>query len=335
LLVNSAAERAFGIEADNVLGQRMDQANLAPEVVSAVKGAPSAKGPRQELYLPNGRVLYPDVSEIESSRGEQLGRVAVLHDITRFKKLDEMKSEFLATVSHDLRAPLTLMRGYADRLDAVGQLNTKQQAYVGNILAGVQRIDDLVLDLLDLSRIEAGLGVHKSPCRVGVILAEAMSAVRARATEKDISLQMLPSLGASQKAADVLVSGDKALLRQAVINLLDNAVKYTPDGGRVAAGLSIDARNGSGRGRATIRVADTGIGIAPDEQVRLFEKFYRTKRGGQTGASGTGLGLAIVKSIVDRHDGKVWAESKPDKGSIFYISLPLMADEPVRERELA
>lgn len=332
LLVNSAAERAFGIRAEDVLGQKMGQTDLAPEVIAAVEDPESAKGPRQELFLPHGRVLYPDVSAIRSSRGEQLGRVAVMHDITRFKKLDDMKSEFLATVSHDLRAPLTFMRGYADRLDAVGELNQKQKVYVQNILRGVQRIDDLVLNLLDLSRIEAGLGVESNPCHLGVIVAEAVSSLRARATEKDVALHIEPPLGSSGKSSEVLVSGDRALLRQAVINLLDNAVKYTPSGGCVAAGLSTNARNGDSR--ATIRVTDTGIGIAPEEQVRLFEKFYRTKRGDKSGASGTGLGLAIVKSIVERHQGKVWAESEPDEGSTFYISLPLMRDETMSKKEL-
>jgi PAS domain S-box-containing protein len=332
LLVNSAAEQAFAIQSEAVLGQAIQQTDLAPEVAAVVVGPSSTEGSSQELSLPNGRVLYADVSTIESSQGERLGQVAVMRDITRFKELDDMKSEFLATVSHDLRAPLTFMRGYADRLDAVGRLNEKQELYVENILKGVQRIDDLVLELLDLSRIEAGLGVEREPCHLGVIVAEAVSSLRARATAKGVALQIQPPLDLSDGGGDGLVSGDRALLRQAIVNLLDNAIKYTPPGGRVAAGLSIEARNG--RSQATIRVADTGIGIAPDEQVRLFEKFYRTKRGGQSGASGTGLGLAIVKSVVERHEGNVWVESEVDAGSTFYISLPLVRDESLDVEEL-
>ncbi len=321
LLVNSAAERALGIRGEDVLGQRIDQAGLVPEVMDAVLDASSTEGAPQELFLPEGRVLYADVSNIENVQGEHMGRVAVMRDITRFKELDQMKSEFLATVSHDLRAPLTFMRGYAEQLDAVGELNEKQRAYVKNILRGVQRIDHLVLDLLDLSRIEAGLGMDRRPCNLGVLMAEAVSSLRGRATEKNISLQIHPALESSNGGGEAVVSGDRALLRQAFINLLDNAIKYTPNGGQVSAGFSVEATNG--HNRATVRVADTGIGIAPDEQVRLFEKFYRTKRGTKSAASGTGLGLAIVKSIVERHDGKVWVESKPDEGSAFYVTLPL------------
>jgi two-component system NtrC family sensor kinase len=322
LLVNSAAERELNIEPADVLGRPIEEAGLPPEVVSAVAEPSSTKGSLKELFLPKGRVLYADVSEIETADGDEMGRVAVMRDITRYKELDEMKSEFLATVSHDLRAPLTFMRGYAQRLEAVGELNEKQQSYVQNILQGVERIDSLVLDLLDLSRIEAGLGMQESSCNLGVLVAEAVSSLRPRATEKGISLQIHPPIETSNGGKEALVSGDRALLRQVFINLLDNAIKYTPEGGKVAAGLSVEGENGSSR--ATVRVADTGIGIAPDEQVRLFEKFYRTKRGNRSGAAGTGLGLAIVKSVVERHQGKVWVESKPDKGSAFYVTLPLV-----------
>ncbi len=332
LLINPAAEQAFGVRARAALGLKIDETDLAPEVVEAVVGSSATGKAPKEVLLPDGRALYANVSEIQNSEGEQAGRVAVMRDITHFKDLDEMKSEFLATVSHDLRAPLTFMRGYANRLDAVGELNETQESYVQNILHGVQRIDDLVADLLDLSRIEAGLGVERAPCHLGLVLAEAVSSLRSRAVAKDISLLIQAPINSSTEGHDVIVRGDRALLRQAVINLLDNAIKYTPAGGTVSAELSTDTHNGSSR--AVIAVADTGIGIAPDEQARLFEKFYRTKRGDRADVSGTGLGLAIVKSIVERHRGRVWVESRLDEGSTFYISLPLLQSESVRSGPL-
>jgi PAS domain S-box-containing protein len=327
LLVNPAAEQAFGVRSRAVLGRDMEQADLAPEVIEALIGPSDTGRAPKEVLLPDGRVLYANVSKIKDAVGEQAGRVAVMRDITHFKKLDEMKTEFLATVSHDLRAPLTFMRGYANRLDAVGELNQTQKSYVENILHGVQRIDDLVADLLDLSRIEAGLGVERKPCHLGLVLAEAASGLRGRAEAKGISLKIESPTDPPVGGENVTVRGDRALLRQAVVNLLDNAIKYTPKGGEISAALSLHARNGSRR--AVITVADTGIGIAPDEQARLFEKFYRTKRGGQANASGTGLGLAIVKSIVERHKGKVWVESKVNEGSRFHISLPLQKPESI------
>jgi two-component system NtrC family sensor kinase len=327
LLVNPAAEQAFDVCSEALLGRRMDETDLAAEVVEAASGSSDGTGPSKEVVLPDGRVLYANVSTVSDSGREQVGRVAVLRDVTHFKDLDEMKSQFLATVSHDLRAPLTYMRGYANRLGAVGELNPKQRSYVDNILRGVQRIDELVTDLLDLSRIEAGLGVERGPCHLGLVLGEAVSTLRSQADAKNISLTVQPPTEWSLSDDRALVSGDRALLRQAIVNLLDNAIKYTPEGGSVAAELSVDKRNGMNRGLVT--VADTGIGIAPEEQLRLFEKFYRTKRGDKSGASGTGLGLAIVKSIVERHDGRVWVDSKLNEGTKFHISLPLLDEESV------
>jgi signal transduction histidine kinase len=136
--------------------------------------------------------------------------------------------------------------------------------------------------------------------------------MRARAITKGITLRLEPPQGTA------VVAGDAALLRQMVANLVDNAIKYTPEGGTVTVGLSTHDE------QAAIRVADTGIGIAPDDQVRLFEKFYRIKRRDTADIPGTGLGLAIVKSIVERHGGRVWVESELNKGSVFHALLPLV-----------
>jgi len=135
--------------------------------------------------------------------------------------------------------------------------------------------------------------------------------MRARAAAKGLTLRLEP-------AEDVaIIAGDAALLRQAITNLVDNAIKYTPSNGVVAVGLSVSD------GRAVIHVTDTGIGVAPSDQVRLFEKFYRIKRRDTPDTPGTGLGLSIVKSIVERHEGRVWVDSELNKGSSFHISLPL------------
>ena len=313
LLVNPAAERAFHVVAGTVAGQKIGEAGLAPILVRILEEplTPSEALTR-EVPLPDGRIWYANVSAILSADGERIGRVAVMRDITHLKQLDELKSEFVATVSHDLRAPLTFMRGYATMLPMVGGLNDKQREYLEKILRGIGQMGELIDDLLDLGRIEAGVGLERKPCHLGVVLVEAVDSVRARATSvKGLTLRLEP-------AEDVaIISGDAALLRQAVTNLVDNALKYSPNGGTVTVGLSL--RNG----QAVIRVADTGIGIAPEDQVRLFEKFYRIKRRDTVNIRGTGLGLAIVKSIVERHGGRVWVESELDKGSTFYISLPL------------
>jgi PAS domain S-box-containing protein len=325
LLVNPAAAQAFGIKADEVAGKKIDKANLIPELVQAFNGS-SDEAPIQEIALLDGHTLYVNVSTIRDADGEQLGRVAVMRDVTRFKELDELKSEFLATVSHDLRTPLMFMRGYATMLPTIGELSDKQREYVEKILEGVGQINELVGDLLDLGRIEAGVGFRREPCHLVGVLIEAVDTMRAQAAAKGIALQR------ESTENNVTITGDAPLLRRAVINLIDNALKYTPSGGSVTVGLSVHADDDDNGKRAVIHVTDTGIGIAPQDQVRLFEKFYRIKRSDTSEVKGTGLGLAIVKSIVERHQGKVWVESEAGKGSTFYISLPLdSSPRPVEE----
>jgi PAS domain S-box-containing protein len=318
LLANPAAEHAFEIAAEAATGQKIEDIGLAPGLVQILEDpAPPDQALSEEISMPDGHTLYANVSTISGPDGEQVGRVAVMRDITRLKELDEMKSEFLATVSHDLRAPLMFMRGYANMLLTMSTLDDKQREYVKKILYGVAQINELVSDLLDLGRIETGVGLEHKACHLGVILMEAVDGMRAQAIEKEITLQMEPVENSP------IVTGDAALLRQAIYNLVDNAVKYTPSGGVVTAGLSV--RRDSAGDHAVIRVADTGIGIAPEDQVRLFEKFHRIKRRDTSEVSGTGLGLAIVKSIVERHGGKVRVDSAMHEGSTFYVSLPLGA----------
>lgn len=314
LLINPAAESAFGVTAEAVSNRKLDQTGLPATLAEAFHDPlPPVGALTKEMSLLDGRTLYANVSAIHSADGARIGRVAVMRDITHLKELDEMKSEFVATVSHDLRAPLTYMRGYASMMAAAGDLNDKQREYVERIMSGVGRMRKIVDDLLDLGRIEAGVGLERERCHLGAILAEVVEDMRARADTKGVTLTSKPT----DRAAIVL--GDAALLRQAIANLVDNAIKYTPKGGVVRVGLSVSP----GKDRAVVSVADSGIGIAQEDQLRLFEKFYRVKGQDTSDSPGLGLGLSIVKSIAERHEGKVWADSELNKGSTFYISLPL------------
>jgi len=316
LLINPAAEQVLDLKADEVVGKKVDEVPLE-ERLAHVLTAPIEEGGSLavEVPLPNGRVYYASAATVLSAAGEAGGRVVVLRDITHFKKLDELKSEFVATVSHDLRAPLTFIRGYASMLPMAGELSEKQQEYVDKILNGIEQMSRLVEDLLNLGRIEAGVGLEKKPCHLGALIVEAVDGLRARATAKGITLRL-----ESSEPAPV-IRGDATLLRQAIANLVDNAIKYTPPGGLVTVGLRTTKQE------ALISVTDTGIGIAPEDQVRLFEKFYRVRRRETGGIEGTGLGLAIVKSVVERHGGRVWVKSAPHEGSTFTIALPLHPPE--------
>ncbi len=312
LLINPAAAQTFDCDSRATSGKPIDQVVDEKKVVRLLTRPMDGEAAlTEEIPLDDGRTLYAIASEIISGDGQAIGRVAVLRDITYLKELDEMKSEFVATVSHDLRAPLTFMRGYATMIPMVGNISPKQQTFVDKIMVGIEQMTELIDDLLDLGRIEAGVGLIKEPCRLGDVIVMVVDSMRVQATAKGLSLQLEPL-----KESPAIV-GDVALLRHAISNLLENAIKYTPEGGTISVGLETVGD------RAILHVRDTGIGIAKADQERLFEKFYRVKRRDTIDIKGSGLGLAIVKSIAERHNGRVWVESELAKGSTFYIELPI------------
>jgi signal transduction histidine kinase len=264
-----------------------------------------------EITLPDGRVCLATASSVMAD-GHPVGRVCLLRDITHFKELDALKSDFVATVSHDLRSPLTLMRGYATMMEMVGELNEQQNTYVRKIIASVEGMTRLVTTLLDLGRIEAGINLHLEMVPVYDIVERVVGSLQLQASQKQ--LQMTTEISPNTVP---LAEADQALLQQAMHNLVENAIKYTEPGGRVYVRIRSD------QDRMIFEVSDTGIGIAPVDLPRMFEKFFRGGQKETKKRQGTGLGLAIVKSIAERHNGQVWAESQLGKGSAFYFAIPL------------
>ena len=310
LLCNPAAEAAFGISAGDAAGRPAAEVVADPIVVDLLteRGDPVVR--TAEVLMPDGRTLYGSASSILSGDTTRIGRVAVLRDITHLKELDAMKTEFVATVSHDLRSPLTYMRGYVTMIPMVGQVDGKQQEYLDKITRGIEQMTALIDDLLDLGRIEAGIGLVREPAHLLDIAREAVDTMQPQAIARGTKLRLADS-------APGALRGDKQLLKHAISNLVDNAMKYTPAGGWVE--VAVNERDSW----AIVRVTDNGIGIATADQPRLFEKFYRVKRRDTIDIRGTGLGLAIVKSIAEWHHGRVWVESQLGKGSTFYIALPM------------
>ncbi|MCS6993433.1 MAG: ATP-binding protein [Anaerolineales bacterium] len=320
LLSNPAAWQAFGPAVGTGEGQPIEKLITQQTLIDILSvNAPPDKL-SAEVTLLNNQVYLATASPVVAD-GRPMGRVCILRDITHFKQLDTLKTEFVSTVSHDLRSPLTLMRGYATMLEMVGSLNEQQQGYVKKIVIGVENMSRMVNNLLDLGRIEAGVGLNLQMVPVTDTVERVVSTLQPQAAQKNITLT-------SQMPENTmpLVEADSALLEQAMYNLVENAIKYTPKDGRVSVRLKIigDA--------IQFEVEDTGIGIAPIDQPRLFEKFYR---GGQREAreqKGSGLGLAIVKSIAERHGGKVWLESQLGKGSTFFLQVPLRQPERKTEK---
>ncbi len=245
--------------------------------------------------------------------GELQGVVAVFHDISQIKRLEMVRSDFVANVSHELRTPISVISGYAETL-ATGHLCTadpvQAERFIGVIHSHAGRLAHLLDDILALSRLESSqLSLNISRIRLVDLLQSGSNLVEHVAAEKGVQVECL------QGDSDMMIEGDEARLEQVLVNLLDNAVKYTSPGGRVTVSAH---RHGSG---VEIRVADTGIGIPEKDLQRIFERFYRVDNARSRELGGTGLGLAIVKHIVQLHGGEISVTSIPGKGSTFTVKL--------------
>jgi signal transduction histidine kinase len=316
LLANQSAMKTLGIESTSsgvAVGQVLKFKPLAALLQGTMRENQS-----REIVLEDKRTYLATASTV-LVEGRPTGRVCIMRDVTHFKELDTMKSEFVATVSHDLRSPLTLMRGYATMLEMVGELNEQQQGYVRKIITGVENMSRLVNNLLDLGRIEIGVGLQVENVSVIDIIERVTSALQLQATQKNITLSV-------ELAKDMphAVEADGALLHQAVYNLVENAIKYTPNNERVSIHSTTQLNS------FTFIVEDSGIGITEDDIPHLFEKFYRGKQREARAQHGSGLGLAIVHSIATSHGGKVWVDSVVGKGSTFYLQIPLMQPKEVK-----
>ena len=307
-LANPAAEAVLRGNVEDVLGKPAGEWVTSPEVLELLQ--PGSERRTADVAVGAGRALFATATDIRPGGETQAGRVCVLWDITHFKKVDMLKSEFVSTVSHDLRAPLTLMRGYATMLSMVGAMNEQQKDFVRKIHESIEAMTQLVDNLLDLGRIEAGVGLNLEAVNIESVLQDVAGAYQAQAANKRITL--LADIPGGMRP----IEADLTLLRQAVANLVDNAIKYTQPGGRV----TLHARQHDGR--QVISVEDTGVGIAPTDQARLFEKFYRARRSETLREKGSGLGLAIVKSVAEQHGGRVTVESRLGVGSTFTLELP-------------
>ncbi len=310
LLANPAAKGVIIADEGDAVGKPLQDVTDKRPLIDLLKSSVDERSTK-EIEFDDGRVFLATASPVMADE-RQLGRVCVLRDITQLKEVDELKSDFVATVSHDLRSPLTLMRGYATMLEMVGELNEQQQNYVNKIVHGVEGMSHLVQNLLDLGRIEAEVGLKLEMISASDIVSEVTENLQLQAEQKQIQMHVLM---ANQNVP--FISADKALLEQALRNMVDNAIKFTSQGGEVWV------RYGMEGDRIVFEVEDTGIGISPVDQQRLFEKFYRVESRGKEKEAGTGLGLAIVKSIAEQHAGEVWVESELGKGSTFYLSLPI------------
>jgi signal transduction histidine kinase len=252
-----------------------------------------------------------------------LGTVSIVRDITHEVEVDRLKSEFVATVSHELRTPMTSIKGYVEMLlmGAAGAVNENQSHFLDIVNRNIDRLNTLVGDLLDVSRIESGkVTLSVQAVDLARVAADAIASFRKNAEEE--GRPMTFTLKASRSLPPVLA--DEERLVQLVRNLLDNAYHYTPDHGSIEVHL----RSFRKRNEVQVDVTDSGLGIPAADQERIFERFFRGENPLVVATPGTGLGLSIVKQLVEMHGGRIWVKSEgvEGQGSTFSFTLPIAED---------
>jgi signal transduction histidine kinase len=251
-----------------------------------------------------------------SSRGESLGGVVIYHDITREEIADRLKTDLVATASHELRTPMTSIRGFVDMLmlGTFGEVSPTQREPLRVIKNNVVRLVQLIEELLDISRVEAGeVRLRREEVDMAAVLDDVVAILGGQFRERAIKLHL------SVEERLPTVSADRQRIEQVAVNLIGNACKYTPRGGAVW----VDLRSGGDELRVDVR--DTGVGIAEDAKRHIFTPFYRADNPLRDEVGGTGLGLSITRRLVELHGGRIWFESRASQGSTFSFTLPIQA----------
>jgi two-component system, NarL family, sensor histidine kinase BarA len=274
----------------------------------------------------SARMHMATVEEANRELTEKNRRLA--QAVERLQEADRVKSNFLATVSHELRTPLTSVIGYSEMLleGIAGPLNDEQREYVRTVMEKGDQLLQLITGILDISRMEAGeMRIERAPVDLDEVVSVALSTIAPHARRKRLSLHCTVPPGLP------LVLGDRDKIRQVLLNLLGNAVKFTPEAGKIEVSAEVGAlkrdQSGNAEGEARgvrVWVRDSGIGVPMEHHKRVFDPFFQVDNTSTREYGGTGLGLSIVKRLVDAHGGTVWVESEPGKGSTFSFTVPLV-----------
>lgn len=306
IIINQAAEAALNLPMGDVTGKPYDHVISQPEILELMGSKTRSLSNRTELMVEDGRVFTAMRTPIAD-----VGTALTLHDITYLKKLDRIKNEFVTTVSHDLRSPLTAILGYTELIERAGPMNELQQEFIRRVQSSVQNITHLVDDLVNLGRIEAGFDTRKEIFDLNQVFQLAIDDFKPAVEEKKNTLEVslpndLPPF-----------YGNPVQLRQMFAHLVNNAVKYSYPNTTIHISGDMELN------QVIFQVKDEGIGIPSVDLPFIFDKFYRASNITDD-KSGAGLGLAIVKSILEGHEGRIWVDSIVGKGTTFTFVLPIV-----------
>ncbi len=314
LSINDGAGRLFKTDPRKVTGMTVEELSRNPRLSGFVGRALGEQDAFEEdMTLRVGsedRIVHLRSTALRDSEGKRVGILLVLADVTHVRKLENVRRDFVANVSHEIKTPLTAVKGFVETLRD-GALENPEDAYrfLGIIERHTRRLEAMVEDLLSLSKIEQEGDLEKAAYEEFVlrnVLTAAIQLCQSKAAAKRVTVEL-------NCPEQLLTKGNAGQIEQAVVNLLDNAIAYSPEG----SSIRVSAKDEDGE--THISVADEGYGIAPEHIPRIFERFYRVDKGRSRAAGGTGLGLAIVKHIAQVHGGEVSVQSTPGKGSTFTI----------------
>lgn len=314
-LINASAKKILGI-GEGFLGKSIEEFLNFPQLKNLffLLGKDIKEVLKREIEI--GKNLILEITSVWMlEEKEKIGSVVVLHDITREKTIERLKSEFLSVSAHQLRTPLASLKWSLETLleEKAGKLNEEQKKIIEKTFNSTQRMLDLVNDLLNVAKIEEGKYVFKKvPTDLEKLTKMAIDSFEDRIKEKQIQLEFRVPL---KKLPKIKIDPEKMSL--VIQNLLDNAIRYNFPGGMIT--ISLDSKNE----KIEFSIKDTGIGIPESEKENIFQKFFRASNAMKTETEGSGLGLFVAKNIVEAHSGRIWFESQEGQGTTFYFTLPL------------